>query len=545
MLNFSKKVPESRLLIHFAEGLLEDPYFYNYLKDIYKRNKVSIDQKTCLQYEIKKNLFGIYRFSDEVNLRILWKTLFFISTSSEEKEKFKNEIYKRYPLLVEACKKQDIDIIHQYSSKFDIYIITLSAIICYLMEQEHGKDTKNWKLEFMKFTDFLEGRSEILDMYYFPTTISKPIPQNFTLFYQASRNWEEFFKIADMCSTVVKVQNTKKELPFLLKSDNSILEPQRNDKIEFSPKINTMPGQIMNKYGVSKVADIVRAQRFIEQAFISAGLDYAYFFKECSKKKESENLLKVCLKIEEQELYDTFHSNISSYLFTLWIQNILKEYKSAKQEAIKLIEAKTIKDVSFEKKLLSLQEENSRLKKEIESLKECKNSLIEDATKEKRSEMNALKFENLSLQKCVNKLKNELKKKSEENKEEITKLREFFFKSEQIYEEDIDIEDSRERLMKAIQGKKIVVFGGPDPFIIKMKGLYKDILFYSGKNKGLDTLAIVRNADFVFIYSNHMVHALYYKIINSCKKTDTEYGYLGYRQNPKYIEEEMLEYLEK
>ena len=68
MLNFSRKISENRLLIHFAEGLLEDSYFYNYLKDIYKKKRVSIDQKASLQYEIKKNLFGIYRFSDEVNL---------------------------------------------------------------------------------------------------------------------------------------------------------------------------------------------------------------------------------------------------------------------------------------------------------------------------------------------------------------------------------------------------------------------------------------------------------------------------------------------
>ncbi|EGT4205778.1 hypothetical protein EPL64_14500 [Clostridioides difficile] len=150
---------------------------------------------------------------------------------------------------------------------------------------------------------------------------------------------------------------------------------------------------------------------------------------------------------------------------------------------------------------------------------------LKEAMKEKEIEIKELKKENLLLQDENKKLKLELEllqkdknrleseiKEQFTSKEELVQLRNFMFNQQQeqyvITDESIDL--------KSI---KAVIFGGHPNWILKMKERLINFEFISAEVINFD-VNILNSYEYVFINTNFIGHAMYYKIIENLNKNN-------------------------
>lgn len=162
-----------------------------------------------------------------------------------------------------------------------------------------------------------------------------------------------------------------------------------------------------------------------------------------------------------------------------------REYKKAKQFFFNNFDEE-LKEAMKEKEI-----EMKELKKE--------NSLLQDENKK-------LKLELELLQKDKNRLESEIKEQCT-SKEELVQLRNFMFNQQQeqyvITDESIDL--------KSI---KAIIFGGHPNWILKMKERLINFEFISAETINFD-VNILNSYEYVFINTNFIGHAMYYKIIEN------------------------------
>ncbi|MCC0743981.1 hypothetical protein KGF43_15770 [Clostridioides sp. ZZV14-6044] len=212
--------------------------------------------------------------------------------------------------------------------------------------------------------------------------------------------------------------------------------------------------------------------------------------KDIFKSKQIQELILAYLKVQE----DIDDENSINYedLFRFMVVAIdlrywAREYKKAKQfffnnfneELNSILKEKEIEMNKLEKENLLLQDENKNLKLELELLQ--KNKL---------------------------RLENEIKAQRT-SKEELVQLRNFMFSKQQEQSENISTDESID-----LKNIKAIVFGGHPNWILKMKDKLINFEFISAETINFD-VNMLNSYEYVFINTNFIGHAMYYKIIEN------------------------------
>ncbi|HBG7256824.1 hypothetical protein [Clostridioides difficile] len=212
--------------------------------------------------------------------------------------------------------------------------------------------------------------------------------------------------------------------------------------------------------------------------------------KDIFKSKQIQELILAYLEVQE----DVDDENSINYedLFRFMIVAIdlrywAREYKKAKQfffnnfneELNSILKEKEIEMNKLEKEYLLLQEENKNLKLELELL-----------------------------QKDKLRLENEIKEQLT-SKEELVQLRNFMFSKQQEQSENVSTDESID-----LKNIKAIVFGGHPNWILKMKDKLINFEFISAETINFDVNKL-NSYEYVFINTNFIGHAMYYKIIEN------------------------------
>lgn len=158
---------------------------------------------------------------------------------------------------------------------------------------------------------------------------------------------------------------------------------------------------------------------------------------------------------------------------------------------------------------------------------------LKESIEEKDIELNNIKKENLLLQEEKEKLKLELEllqkdkirleneiKEQHTSKEELVQLRNFMFNQQKEQEDKVVTDKNLD--LKNIEG---IIFGGHPNWILKMKDKLTNFEFISANTINFDA-TILDSYEYVFINTNFIGHAMYYKIIENLNE-DNKLRYIN------------------
>lgn len=123
---------------------------------------------------------------------------------------------------------------------------------------------------------------------------------------------------------------------------------------------------------------------------------------------------------------------------------------------------------------------------------------------------------------------------------ELYRLREFVF----AIKSEIGIEEAKTPLKDLIAGKKIYIIGGRVDWRNKMKAAYPSLNLLDGYLSSLDEKLLL-GADMVLLYTAHMSHTVYYKVMAMLKNNNIPFDYLGRANNIDLLENEIAGILQK
>ncbi|NFF75986.1 DUF2325 domain-containing protein [Clostridium sporogenes] len=210
---------------------------------------------------------------------------------------------------------------------------------------------------------------------------------------------------------------------------------------------------------------------------------------------------------------DTINYNeFLKYIYpAIQIRYLFREYKKAKkyffenfdEELFEEINKKDMENKEIKKTNILLQDENERLKLELEKL-------------EKENKQ----------------LKQELHER-ENYKSEVVSLREFIFNLD-------DVEDFQKEQIEydKLNSLNAIIIGGHAQWQNKMKEYLPNCKFISPDMLNFDT-NILNNVDIVFIYTNYLNHAMYYKVIDIIRENKLRLEYLKSNINMEIVLKEI------
>ncbi|MBH7649067.1 hypothetical protein I6C11_18385, partial [Clostridioides difficile] len=223
--------------------------------------------------------------------------------------------------------------------------------------------------------------------------------------------------------------------------------------------------------------------------------------KDIFKSKQIQELILAYLKVQDNiedenniNYEDLFRFIIPAIDLRYWA----REYKKAKQFFFN----------NFDEELKEVMKEKEN---EIKELKK-ENLLLQDENKN-------LKLELELLQKDKFRLENEIKEQLT-SKEELVQLRNFMFSKQQEQSENVSTDESID-----LKNKKAIVFGGHPNWILKMKDKLINFEFISAETINFDVNKL-NSYEYVFINTNFIGHAMYYKIIENINR-DNKLRYIN------------------
>ncbi|ENY8698279.1 hypothetical protein [Clostridioides difficile] len=252
-----------------------------------------------------------------------------------------------------------------------------------------------------------------------------------------------------------------------------------------------------------------------------AGLDYVSNLegisiirvvgKDIFKSKQIQELILSYLKVQgniEDENSINYEDLFRFIITAIDLRYWAREYKKAKQFFFN----------NFDEELNEVMKE-----KEIEIKELKKENLLLQDEKEK------LKLELELLQKDKNRLESEIKEQCT-SKEELVQLRNFMFNQQQEQEEKVLIDESIN-----LKNIKAIIFGGHPNWILKMKDKLINFEFISADTINFN-VNILDSYEYVFINTNYVGHAMYYKIIENLNK-DNKLRYINNVNADRAIED--------
>lgn len=248
---------------------------------------------------------------------------------------------------------------------------------------------------------------------------------------------------------------------------------------------------------------IIKSQKLSKEDKFLAALEYIFDYEGLSiisivgedylKSKEIQELLYAytCLFQGNEDI--DFNDLVKFLYPAIQMRYLCKEYKKAKSYFFENFEEGLYEELAV------LENENREVKKS--------NLLVQD-------ENERLKLRVAELERENKRLKQEIDER-EDNKSEITALREFIFN----LEEEIPVQENNTNY-EALNEYRGAIVGGHDSWRLKLKEILKDWTFIGVEAINFDE-DIIRNSDYVFINVGYLSHAMYYKvmsIVNRCDK---------------------------
>lgn len=218
-----------------------------------------------------------------------------------------------------------------------------------------------------------------------------------------------------------------------------------------------------------------------------------------------------------KNIEDVDINEISKFVIDLLhIRYFSKAYKIVKQHYFQ--NNKETMYVDIEEKELELEE----VKKERLLLQDTKENLLNTT---------------LEQEKEIIRLKEELNKATE-NKEELNKLREFIFNFD-----NLDISSTADPTdYNKLKNLNAIIIGGHPNWQHKMKNYLSNCKFISPEALNFDT-SIFNNVEIVFIYTNYLNHAMYYRVMTEIKDKDIQLQYLKANTNIDIVLNQILHLL--
>ena len=281
-------------------------------------------------------------------------------------------------------------------------------------------------------------------------------------------------------------------------------------KIELKLKSMYLKDYIPSSY----VINIDSSKNYEDLTFLEkqiAGLDYVSNLegisiirvvgKDIFKSKQIQELILSYLKVQgniEDENSINYEDLFRFIIPAIDLRYWAREYKKAKhfffnnfdEELKEVMKEKEIEINELKKDNLLLQDENEKLKLELELL-----------------------------QKDKNRLESEIKEQFTSN-EELVQLRNFMFNQQQEQEEKVLIDESIN-----LKNIKAIIFGGHPNWILKMKEKLTNFEFIPANTINFN-VSMLDSYEYVFINTSFIGHAMYYKIIENLNK-DNKLRYIN------------------
>ncbi|WP_125154411.1 hypothetical protein [Clostridium rectalis] len=234
------------------------------------------------------------------------------------------------------------------------------------------------------------------------------------------------------------------------------------------------------------------------------------------KQRDIQELIYTYSQFQNEETinYDDFFRYIYP---AIELRYLYREYRNAKKYFFENFDEELYNEIS---------------NKEIENKEIKKNNIILQDENEK------LKLELEKLEKENKKLKLEINKR-EDYKSEIIPLREFIFNLD-------DIEDYKTEMLdyNKLKSLNAIIVGGHPKWQNKMKEYLPNCKFISIDMLQFDT-KIINSVDVVFIYTNYLNHAMYYKIINIIREKGLRLEYLKSNINIEIILNQIYNFIKE
>lgn len=198
-------------------------------------------------------------------------------------------------------------------------------------------------------------------------------------------------------------------------------------------------------------------------------------------------------------------------------------------------------EITFEKKTsvsskkAKKKQENKELhtlKKEVESVKNQNESLIAEIEslkkqlKNSKDENKSLRSENHEINQTLNSIKSESEKDSlsEEERNELNRLREYVFEAVQIQESETSqsTSESDENIIR--NAGNLVILGGHTTLCRKIVDKYPNVKWIDGRKRF--PFDLVKQADHVFFLFDFLSHGTYYEGCKICTQRSIPFSYI-------------------
>lgn len=133
-------------------------------------------------------------------------------------------------------------------------------------------------------------------------------------------------------------------------------------------------------------------------------------------------------------------------------------------------------------------------------------------------------------------------KQYKNDREELVSLRNAMYEMSEDLPEVA--EQSLEEMQEYIAKKRIIIIGGNDNWIKKIKQLFPNWRFISSNVSGSINSSMVQNADKVYFFTDTLAHSNYYRYLQVLRESQIPFGYLhgvNLNGNIKYIYNDMVE----
>lgn len=286
----------------------------------------------------------------------------------------------------------------------------------------------------------------------------------------------------------------------------------------------------------SEFKDIQTYSSILKDLFIINKLDINYLFNNSFFLNIDEIILSY-IKNNNGDL--NLKVVLQTVLNGIFIKSLLNEYKNSRTLYFQNNkETLSFKVNSLENKLSTIEKEKIDILSKVNSLEEDKDSLNKILNKQKNDLNKAHKFEVLALENRIKELENQLVSEKK-YRNELNELREYFFNVNNNYTPSA----SNKTLDYYIARKNIIIIGGTKEWRRKFRDKYPELRTLSGFNGAFDT-NILANYDYVFFYTGFMDHSTYYRAINFIRSNDINFGYIG-KTNIELVEDELIDELQK
>lgn len=142
---------------------------------------------------------------------------------------------------------------------------------------------------------------------------------------------------------------------------------------------------------------------------------------------------------------------------------------------------------------------------------------------QKESEIKQYRSELAGTRKLNEEIK-DLKAQAESDSKELAALRSHLYNMTESVQEDDTL--PLETVIDRLKELRIIIIGGHQNWVNKMKGYFPEWEFISPSPTGTIPASVVDKADKVYFFTDTISHAAYYKYVNAVRERNVKFGYI-------------------